>query len=281
MSTIACCTLGCKVNQYDSQAMMEIFTRAGYEVVPFAAQADVYLINTCTVTGTGDHKSMQMIRRAARRNPSADLVVTGCMAQHAAESLRQLPGVRLVLGTQRRAQVLELLRQAQALHTQIVAVEPLTYAGYETLQVTASEGHTRATLKIQEGCDRHCTYCIIPTVRGPIRSRPLQDVRREAERLAQAGFEELVLTGIHLASYGRDFEDGTTLYAAMEAVHAVEGVRRIRLGSLEPRIVDETFAHAMAKLPKVCPHFTLALQSGSDTVLARMARRYNTTQYAQ
>ncbi len=271
--TVAFHTLGCKVNQYDTQAMRERFERAGYRTVDFEQEADVYVVNTCTVTGTGDKKSMQIIRRCHRQNPLAAIVVTGCLAQRAADSLT-LPGVRLVLGTQRRGEVVELLEQALAQDCALIAVESLRRAPFEHLTVHAHEGHTRATMKIQEGCDRWCTYCIIPSVRGPIRSRPLDEIREEAQSLADAGFAEVVLTGIHLTSYGRDLQDGTTLLDAIRAVHEVEGIRRIRLGSLEPVIVTPEFVAGIAALPKVCHQFHLALQSGSDTVLARMHRRY-------
>lgn len=279
MPTAAFCTLGCKVNQYDSQAMLEILEKDGYSSIPFGEKADVYVVNTCTVTSTGDQKSRQMIRRAHRQNPQAAIVVTGCMAQRAAKELL-LPGVRLILGTQRRAEIAELLRRAMAQEEPVVAVEPLGKVPFEKLQVTASEGHTRATLKIQEGCRNFCTYCIIPSVRGPIRSRPLEDVEAEACRLAQAGFEEIVVTGIHLASYGLDMDGKWTLLDALEAIHRAPGVKRIRLGSLEPRIVTEEFARRLQEMPKVCPQFMLALQSGCDTVLHRMGRRYTTGEYA-
>ncbi len=278
MNTVACCTLGCKVNQYDTQAMLERFLAEGYRAVPFADVADVYIINTCTVTGTGDKKSMQMIRRALRRNPGAEIIVAGCLAQRSGAELL-LPGVRLVLGTQRRGEVVTLLRKALAQHTALVAVDTLTEVPFEALNVTALEGHTRAVLKIQEGCNRYCSYCIIPSVRGPVRSRPLEDVAAEARRLADAGFIEIVLTGIHLTSYGLDLSDGTTLLDAIRAVHAAEGIARVRLGSLEPLVVTPAFVAALKTLPKVCPHFHLALQSGSDTVLSRMRRRYTSAQF--
>ena len=276
--TVAFHTLGCKVNQYDTQAMRERFEQAGYRTVDFEQEADVYVVNTCTVTGTGDKKSMQIIRRCHRQNPLAAIVVTGCLAQRAADSLT-LPGVRLVLGTQRRGEVVELLEQALMQDCALIAVESLRRAPFEHLTVHAHEGHTRATMKIQEGCDRWCTYCIIPSVRGPIRSRPLDEIRAEAQSLADAGFAEAVLTGIHLTSYGRDLKDGTTLLDAIRAVHEVAGIRRIRLGSLEPVIVTPEFVAGIAALPKVCHQFHLALQSGSDTVLERMHRRYTSGEF--
>lgn len=277
--TVAFCTLGCKVNQYDSQAMLERFERAGYEAAPFSASADVYVINTCTVTGTGDKKSRQMIHRATRRNPDAAIVVCGCLAQRAAESLL-LPGVRLVLGTQRRMEIVTLLEQALSRDEALVAIEPFTEQRFEMLSVSASEGRTRATVKVQEGCDNRCAYCIIPSVRGPVRSRPLDDVWEEAERLADAGFLEIVVTGIHLTSYGKDLHNATLL-DALRLIHQADGIQRIRIGSLEPTVVTEKFAHTLSEMPKICPQFMLALQSGSDSVLSRMGRRYTTQQYAQ
>ena len=271
--TVAFHTLGCKVNQYDTQAMRERFEEAGFRTVDFEDRADVYVVNTCTVTGTGDKKSMQTIRRCHRNNPDAAIVVTGCLAQRAADELK-LPGVRLVLGTQRRGEVVQLLAQALEQDCALIAVETLRQAPFEHLTVHAHEGHTRATMKIQEGCDRFCTYCIIPSVRGPIRSRPLGEIRAEAESLAEAGFREVVLTGIHLTSYGREQHGAVTLLDAIRTVHEVGGIERIRLGSLEPVIVTEEFVQGIAAMPKVCHQFHLALQSGSDTVLARMRRRY-------
>ena len=271
-------TLGCKVNQYDTQAMRERFEQAGYQTVDFGQAADVYVVNTCTVTGTGDKKSLQAIRRCHRQNPDAAIVVCGCLAQRAAEEVK-LPGVRLVIGTQRRGEVVELLEQAIREDCTLVAVQTLRKAPFEHLSVRAHEGHTRATMKIQEGCDRYCAYCIIPSVRGPIRSRPIDEIRAEAQALAEAGFAELVLTGIHLTSYGRDLPGGETLLDAIAAAHQVPGVRRIRLGSLEPVIVTQAFVRGLQKLPKVCPQFHLALQSGSDAVLARMRRRYTTAEF--
>ena len=276
--TVAFHTLGCKVNQYDTQAMRERFEEAGFRTVDFEDRADVYVVNTCTVTGTGDKKSMQTIRRCHRNNPDAAIVVTGCLAQRAADELK-LPGVRLVLGTQRRGEVVQLLAQALEQDCALIAVETLRQAPFERLTVHAHEGHTRATMKIQEGCDRWCTYCIIPSVRGPIRSRPLDEIRAEAQSLAAAGFKEVVLTGIHLTSYGREQHGAITLLDAIRAVHEVEGIERIRLGSLEPVIVTGAFVQGIAAMPKVCHQFHLALQSGSDTVLARMRRRYTSGEF--
>lgn len=279
MNTVAFHTLGCKVNQYDTQAMLELFRAAGYTIVPFHEKADVYVLNTCTVTGTGDKKSMQLTRRLRREHPESEIVLCGCLAQRKGEELLST-GARLVLGTQHRGQVVELLEQAIREGRQISAVDALTtFTPFESLNISSQEEHTRAAMKIQEGCNNHCTYCIIPSVRGPIRSRPLADIAAEALRLSQAGFREIVLTGIHLTSYGRDLEDGTTLLDAIQAVQDTPGILRIRLGSLEPTIATPAFAERLSGMDKVCPQFHLALQSGSDTVLARMARRYNTRMY--
>lgn len=281
MKTVAFHTLGCKVNQYDSQAMLELFEQAGYQPGDFDQPCDVYVINTCTVTGTGDKKSMQAVRRARRLNPAADIIVCGCMAQRDGEKLLADTDARLILGTARRAEIITLLEQAQREHTRLCAVTDVRRAAFEPLLITHQEGRTRATLKIQEGCDRFCTYCIIPYVRGGIRSRSVQDVRDEAARLAQAGYREIVLTGIHLTSYGRDLKNGDTLLSVIRAVHDIAGVERIRLGSLEPVIATADFARALGEMPKLCPQFHLALQSGCDSVLRRMRRRYDTAAFRE
>ena len=277
MKTIATCTLGCKVNQYDTEAMLEAFERAGYRAVPFQGPADVYLVNTCTVTGTGDQKSLKMIRRAARQNPACAVVVCGCLAQRQADSILAMDNVRLVIGVQRRGEVVALLERALAQDTSINAVAPLKGAAFENLCVSRHEGKTRATMKIQEGCDRYCSYCIIPSVRGPVRSMPLPDVRAEAERLAAAGYREIVVTGIHLASYGRGTEH--TLLDAIRAVHDAPGVERVRLGSLEPVTATDSFARALSEMPGLMRQFHLSLQSGSAAVLRRMRRRYTPEEY--
>ena len=281
MKTVAFHTLGCKVNQYDSQAMLELFEQAGYQPGDFNQPCDVYVVNTCTVTGTGDKKSMQAVRRARRLNPAADIIVCGCMAQRDGEKLLADTDARLILGTARRAEIVTLLEQAQREHTRLCAVTDVRRAAFEPLLITHQEGRTRATLKIQEGCDRFCTYCIIPYVRGGIRSRSVQDVRDEAARLAQAGYREIVLTGIHLTSYGRDLKNGDTLLSVIRAVHDIAGVERIRLGSLEPVIATADFARALGEMPKLCPQFHLALQSGCDSVLRRMRRRYDTAAFRE
>jgi len=276
--TVRFYTLGCKVNQYDSEAMLEAFLRHGYVLAPRGKPADVTVVNTCTVTGTGDKKSLQAARRFRRQNPAGELVLAGCLAQRLGKELLDT-GARLIIGTQHRARVVELLERAVADDTRLVAVDGLQGAPFEPLSICAHAGHTRAVMKIQEGCDNRCAYCIIPSVRGGIRSRPVEAVRAEAQALADAGFCEMVLTGVHLTSYGRDLAGAPALADAVRAVHGVAGVKRIRLGSLEPAVVTEAFVRAAGELPKLCPQFHLALQSGSDTVLQRMRRRYNTAQY--
>ena len=274
-------TLGCKVNQYDTQAMLEKFVSAGYTVVPFESRADVYVVNTCTVTGTGDKKSMQLARHLKRLYPDCKLILCGCLAQKKGEALLST-GADVVLGTQSRAKVVELLEQCIQTGTPVCEVRPLgPDTPYEPLYITTQTERTRATLKIQEGCNNRCTYCIIPSVRGPIRSRPLRDICTEATRLSQSGFSEIVLTGIHLSSYGRDLHDGTSLLDVLRMLQDIPGVSRIRLGSLEPTVATEEFAREVKRLDKVCPQFHLALQSGSDSVLRRMKRQYNTAMYSQ
>jgi len=279
MRKIAAHTLGCKVNQYDTQAMLELFQQKGFSVVSMNEDADVYLINTCTVTGVGDKKSLQLIRKNRREHPDSSLIICGCMAQQRGEELLSL-GADLVLGTQNRGKVVDLFLEAESRGTPLCAVAPLSDdALFEPLNISTQNDHTRAVLKIQEGCRNRCTYCIIPSVRGPIRSRPLNEIRDEVRRLRDAGFREVVLTGIHLSSYGKDFSPAASLTDAIRVVQEMEGILRIRLGSLEPGIATQAFAEALKKADKLCPQFHLALQSGSDTVLARMRRQYNSAQY--
>ena len=268
-------TLGCKVNQYDTEAMLEAFEQAGYDIVSFQDDADVYLINTCTVTGTGDQKSLKLIRRIAREHPGSGIIAAGCLAQRDAETLMAMPGVKLVIGVQRRAEVVQLYEKALLTGDVINAVAPLKGADFENLFVTRHEGKTRATMKIQEGCDRYCAYCIIPSVRGPVRSMPLENVRAEARRLAGAGYKEIVVNGIHLASYGRG--TGENLMDAIAAVHET-GVR-VRLGSMEPVAVTAEFARRLSEMPNFMRQFHLSLQSGSAGVLKRMRRRYTPDEY--
>ncbi|MDR2514288.1 MAG: tRNA (N(6)-L-threonylcarbamoyladenosine(37)-C(2))-methylthiotransferase MtaB [Christensenellaceae bacterium] len=280
MKTVGFMTLGCKANQYDSEAMLEAFRRAGYAPREFHEFCDVYLVNSCVVTGTGESKSMKFVRQAFRKNPGAEIIVAGCMAQQKGEKLF-LPGVRLVLGNARRGEVVALLEEAIAQGVSLCAVENLSSQPFENLEIEASEGHSRAMLKIQEGCENHCSYCIIPSVRGPLRSRPLASIRAEARRLSGAGFFEIVATGIHLSSYGLDLRDGSTLLDAVSALHEAPGLRRIRLGSLEPGFITRESARALSAFEKLCPQFHLSLQSGSDGVLKRMRRQYGTARFKE
>lgn len=280
MSTVAFLTLGCKVNQYDTQAMLEGFLAKGYQVKDFDQICDVYVVNTCTVTGTGDQKSLKAIRQAARRNPDAAIIAAGCLSQRDGAALSAMAGVRLVLGTQSRAMAAQLVEDAISRNVVINAVKGLNNADFEENKVTAHEGHTRAVLKIQEGCENRCSYCIIPDVRGPVRSRELPAVAKEAARLGASGFQEIVLTGIHICSYGRDL-DNTNLIDAILAVCQAQGVQRVRLGSLEPSWVTPEIAQTLGRLPQLCRHFHLSLQSGCDGILKRMRRRYTTAGFTQ
>ena len=281
MKTIAAHTLGCKVNQYDTQAMLELFQLAGWITVPFDRHADVYLINTCTVTGIGDKKSLQLIRKIRRSRPSSRLIVCGCMAQQRGESLLS-QGADLVLGTQRRCEVVNLIEQVIRTGSPLCAVGPLSGSrAFEPLSISRQEEHTRANLKIQEGCNNHCSYCIIPSVRGPVRSRPLDEIKQEVIRLRDSGYSEVVLTGIHLCSYGLDLNRTVSLLDVIRMIQRIDGILRIRLGSLEPTVATASFAQELKQTDKICPQFHLALQSGSDSVLARMRRRYNTAQFRQ
>ncbi|MBR3928900.1 MAG: tRNA (N(6)-L-threonylcarbamoyladenosine(37)-C(2))-methylthiotransferase MtaB [Clostridia bacterium] len=275
---IATHTLGCKVNQYDTEAMLELFENAGYESVSMNEDADVYLINTCTVTGTGDQKSVKLIRRIHREHPSAHIIAAGCLTQRDAKRV-MLPGVMLAIGVQERANVVTLFEEAVRTNTPLGATASVKGAKFECLTVMRHEGKTRATMKIQEGCDRFCTYCIIPYVRGPVRSMPLEDVKKEAKRLADAGYLEIVVTGIHMGSYGREI--GAKLIDAIECVCQTEGVKRVRIGSLEPVTVTEEFAQRLTQNPEICPQFHLSLQSGSESVLKRMRRRYTPDEYLE
>lgn len=273
---IAFTTLGCKVNQYETEAIRALFENCGYFTVGFSEEADVYVINTCTVTAEADRKSRQLISRAHKQNKDAKIIVVGCYAQHAADEIMKMDGVCLAVGTKDRLDLPRLLEDASsALNT----VTPYTrHEAFEKLDAV-KEGRTRATLKIQDGCDRFCTYCIIPYVRGGIRSRELKDVKKQLISLANEGFREVVLTGIHLMSYGRDLKDGSTLLDAISLANSIDGIERIRLGSLEPKLLDENFASALSENKKICRQFHLSLQSGSNTVLKRMGRRYTAEEY--
>ncbi|HWR23056.1 MAG TPA: tRNA (N(6)-L-threonylcarbamoyladenosine(37)-C(2))-methylthiotransferase MtaB [Feifaniaceae bacterium] len=279
MRKVAFYTLGCKVNQQETDAMRALFERAGYEAVPFEEPADVYVVNTCTVTQVSDKKSRQMIARAHARNPAGVIAVVGCYAQRAPEEVKNMPGVRLIVGTQHRARIVELVEDLQE---QRDAVEDIRRAKeFETLPTAAQGTRTRAQLKIQDGCDRFCSYCIIPYARGPVRSRPLADVEAALRALGEAGAPEVVLTGIHLMSYGKDLPDKPNLGDVVRIAGQVSGIGRIRLGSLEPALVDDAFVSALLDMPneKLARQFHLSLQSGSEGVLSRMRRRYTPHDY--
>lgn len=278
---IAFITLGCKVNLYDTEAMAELFTEKGYEVVDFEEYADVYLINTCTVTNLGDKKSRQMLRRAKRINPNSVVVATGCYAQVASEEVAKIEGINIVIGTKNRSEIVETVENYVAENGVVNNVSDIMgEKEFEPLQISRLTNRTRAYIKIQEGCNRYCTYCIIPYARGPIRSRKPEEVIEEVKKLAENGFKEVVLTGIHVASYGLDLGN-ITLADIIEKVHSVNGIERIRFSSMEPLAIDDDFVARMAKLPKVCDHYHLSLQSGCNRTLKRMNRKYNAEQYAE
>jgi len=275
-------TLGCKVNQYDSEAMSEILTRAGYEVVPFEKAADAYLINTCTVTGTADKKSRQMISRAKKLNPRAVICVAGCLAQRDAKEVAAIPGVDIVLGTGNRARIAEYLEAAFKGRKSFNAVYDISREEqFEDLAVSRSGERTRGYIKICEGCNNFCSYCIVPFARGPVRSRPLEQIADEAKRLVASGVREVVLTGIHIASYGIDMDKQTGLADVIERLDRMPEDMRLRLGSLEPGILTEEFCRRAAACKKLCPHFHVSMQSGSETVLKRMNRHYTPGEYAR
>ena len=287
MRKIAFYTLGCKVNQSDTASMEGIFRRAGYEVVDFGSPADVYLINTCVVTNTGQRKSRQIINRAVRHNPLSLIVVTGCYPQTAPEEVRTIAGVDVIIGNQERARIVELVEQAlENKQTEILDnVQKMTVdTKFEELGVGTETDKTRAFLKIQEGCNQYWTYCIIPYARGPLRSRSLESIRSEVAKLVEAGYKEVVLIGIHLGCYGKELaKEGKhiTLYDAVQAVLSVEGMCRVRLGSLESVEVEPRLLELMANEPRLCKHLHLPLQSGCDKILQAMHRPYDTARFTQ
>jgi len=279
MKKVAFYTLGCKVNQYETEAVSEIFERAGYETVDFEEKADVYVINTCTVTNLSDRKSRQTIRKARKNNKDAIIVVMGCYAQTAPEEVGSIEGVNLVIGTKDRNKIIEYIKQIEDGNRSLNVVgNIMSVREFEELDVDLYKGRTRAYLKIQEGCSQFCTYCIIPYARGPIRSKQPEQVLKEVGKLAEKGFKEIVLTGIHLASYGRDIKN-TSLLDIVERIHDIEGIERIRLGSIEPTTVTPEFVEAAAALRKLCPHYHISLQSGCDATLKRMNRKYTAEEY--
>ncbi|MFO7171712.1 MAG: tRNA (N(6)-L-threonylcarbamoyladenosine(37)-C(2))-methylthiotransferase MtaB [Bacillota bacterium] len=279
---VAFCTLGCKVNQYDTEQMMTLFRRAGYTIVDFDQEADIYVINTCTVTGRGAAKSRQMIRNAIRRSPMSVVAVTGCYTQTAPDEVAAIPGVNLIVGHQDRHRIVELCEEAMRREVPIRAVNNIWQAReFEEIPIDTFSQATRAVVKIQEGCNVFCTFCIIPYARGKPRSRDPESVLAEVERLAAQGYREVVLTGIHVGSYGKDVRYRFTLEELMERVAEVPGIERVRLSSIEPRHVTDRLIDLMANHPKICRHLHLSLQSGSETVLRRMKRPYTAREFRE
>ena len=278
MKKAALHNLGCKVNAYETEAMQELLEQNGYQIVPFGERADVYVINTCTVTNMADRKSRQMLHRARRQNPDAVIVAAGCYVQ--AKGDKADPDIDIILGNNRKKDLVRILKEyGQEKQRKIELLDMGKQREYEELGLTRTAEHTRAYLKVQDGCNQFCSYCIIPYMRGRVRSRKKEDVLSEVRTLASGGYKEVVLTGIHLSSYGMD--TGEDLLSLIRGVHKEEGISRIRLGSLEPRIIKEEFVQGIAGLSKVCPHFHLSLQSGCDETLQRMNRRYTSGEYME
>lgn len=296
--TVAFCTLGCKVNQYETDAMRGSFEAEGYEVKEFSQEASVYVINTCTVTNMADRKSRQMMHRAKKKNPDGIIVAVGCYVQAAKEQLEEDTLIDLVIGNNMKSQVVQIVEQyiQDNRHTEDrdAYVADIAHSHeYETMHIETVSEHTRAYIKIQDGCNQFCSYCIIPYARGRVRSRKTEDILQEVRNLTANGFKEIVLTGIHISSYGLDFEHtadeqedygpfkNSALIDLIEALSGIEGLERIRLGSLEPRIITENFVRRLCKVPQICPHFHLSLQSGCDETLKRMNRHYTTALYLE
>ena len=273
--------LGCKVNAYETEAMEQLLEAAGYEIVSFEEKADVYVINTCSVTNVADKKSRQMLHRAKAKNPDAVVVAAGCYVQAAADKLREDAAVDLIIGNNRKADLVPLLEAWFAGKEIRESITDLAGSNeYEKLHINKQAEHTRAFIKVQDGCNQFCSYCIIPYTRGRVRSRRPEDVEEEVKILAEEGYKEIVLTGIHLTSYGIDFKDeGIDFLTLIKRLHEIDGIERIRFGSLEPRVITEEFASELSRLPKICPHFHLSLQSGCDATLKRMNRKYDTATY--
>lgn len=280
MKKAALHNLGCKVNAYETEAMQHLLEEAGYEIVPFTQKADVYVINTCSVTNMADRKSRQMLHKAKKNNPDSIVVAAGCYVQTSEKEVLNDLSVDIVIGNDRKHDLVRLLEEyfLDSVNDTVDDINDGKH-DFEELFIDQTKEHTRAFIKVQDGCNQFCSYCIIPYARGRVRSRRFENVIAEVERLAANGFKEVVLTGIHLSSYGVDFEEATGLLELIQAVNAVKGIERIRLGSLEPKIVTEHFASELSKLDKICPHFHLSLQSGCDATLKRMNRKYTTKEY--
>ncbi len=302
MKSVAFCTLGCKVNQYETDAMEEMFLAAGYQIRSFKEKADAYVVNTCTVTNIADRKSRQMLHRARKMNPEGIIAAVGCYVQAAADQLKDDPDIDLIVGNNKKSQIVALVEDLlkareengasdadfDPKEPQEAVIDINHTKEYESLHVSRVCEHTRAYIKIQDGCNQFCSYCIIPYARGRVRSRSMEDILSEVKTLVSGGYKEIVLTGIHISSYGLDFDqaeynrkrDDDHLIRLIEALGKIPGLERIRLGSLEPRIITRDFVERLCQVPQICPHFHLSLQSGCDGVLARMNRKYTTREYA-
>ena len=287
MKSVALHNLGCKVNGYEMDVMQQMLQEKGYKIVSFDERADIYIVNTCTVTNIADRKSRQMLHRAKKKNPDAIVVAVGCYVQAGGEEVLKDEGIDLAVGNNRKKDLVAILEKYMEEgpansnrktleHTTIIDIGKT--AEYEEMQLQETSGHTRAYIKIQDGCNQFCSYCIIPYARGRVRSRSQEDILTEVRGLAEKGYKETVLTGIHISSYGVD-KGKPALLELLKGIHGIDGIERIRLGSLEPRIVTEEFARELGKLPKLCPHFHLSLQSGCDATLKRMNRHYTTGEY--
>ena len=280
MKRVAFYTLGCKVNQYETEAMLELFEKEGYEKAETEDYADVYVINTCTVTHMSDRKSRQYIRRMKKKNPDAIIAVVGCYSQVSPEEILSIDEVNLVMGTNDRKKIVEEVKKIDASRKISTVDDIMKVKAFEEIEINKTNGKTRAFLKIQDGCDRYCSYCIIPYARGRVRSRDLESIVKEVENLAANGYKEVVLTGIHVASYGKDIkETDIKLLDVIKQINDIEGIERIRLSSVEPILFTDEFVEAVSAMDKVCPHYHLSLQSGCDETLKRMKRRYTTEEY--
>lgn len=279
MKKVALYTLGCRVNQYETEAMSELFIKNGYEVAAFDHYADVYVINTCTVTNVGDKKSRQMIRKAKKTNPNAVVVVAGCYAQVSPDEVAKIEGVDVIIGTSNKSKIVELTEEYIKNNKQIVNINNIMdVREFENLEISEYLDKTRAFLKIQDGCDRYCAYCLIPFARGPVRSKKPGDIIDEVERLSKNGFKEVILSGIHVASYGKDFKD-VNLVNVIEEIDKIDGIERIRIGSVDPTFFKPGIIERLSKIKKFCPHFHLSLQSGCDETLKRMNRHYTADEF--
>lgn len=278
---VAFCSLGCKVNQYETNAMAQKFIEHGYEVVEFDEYADVYIVNTCTVTNVADRKSRQMLRRAKEINKDATLVACGCYAQVAKDELKKIPEIDLIIGNNEKNDIIQIVENHIAQKGAEDLVSDVMYKlDYVELGTTTYTEKTRAVIKVQDGCDRFCSYCLIPYARGHIRSRKIENVIEEIKKVVEEGINEVVITGIHIASYGRDFKgENIGLIDLLEEINKIQGLHRIRLGSIEPTIITDEFVERLSKLDKICDHFHLSLQSGCTETLKRMNRRYTTEEF--